>query len=113
MTEFIGNQTDFGGSDSPLKPRRAKCRRQLTAAAATRLEPAAVFGPIAITYNVPGVDGLVLDGPTLAKIFNGTVTTWDAPEITALNQGSPSGAADQRDLPQRRVGHHRQLPEVP
>ena len=47
-----------------------------------------MFGPIAITYNVAGVDGLVLDGPTLAKIFNGTVKTWDAPEIKALNEGA-------------------------
>ena len=38
-----------------------------------------VFGPIAIAYNLPGVDGLALDGPTLAKIFNGTITTWNAP----------------------------------
>ena len=38
-----------------------------------------VFGPIAITYNVPGVDGIALDGPTAAKIFNGTVKSWDAP----------------------------------
>src|SRR6185437_10918566 len=36
---------------------------------------------------LPGVDSVALDGPTLAKIFNGTVTTWNAPEITALNSG--------------------------
>ena len=30
---------------------------------------------------------LVLDGPTLAKIFNGAVTTWNEPEIAALNPG--------------------------
>ena len=47
-----------------------------------------MFGPIAVTYNVAGVDGLVLDGPTVAKIFNGTVKTWDAPEIKALNAGA-------------------------
>lgn len=38
-----------------------------------------------MTYNVDGVTDLVLDGPTAAKVFNGSVATWDAPEIKALN----------------------------
>ena len=38
-----------------------------------------------MSYNLPEVEGLVLDGPTLAKIFNGDVTRWNAPEIAALN----------------------------
>ena len=46
-----------------------------------------VFGPIAVTYNLPGVDGLVLDGPTAAKIFNGGITEWNDPAIAALNPG--------------------------
>ncbi len=89
VSEFIGGQTDFGGSDSPLSAEKGEVEK---AAARCSDNPAlnlpTVFGPIAITYNVPGVDGIVLDGPTLAKIFNGTVTTWDAPEIKALNEGA-------------------------
>lgn len=85
VSEFIGGQTDFGGSDSPLN----KDKGEVDKAAARCGSPAwnlpTVFGPIAVTYNVTGVDGLVLDGPTLAKVFNGTVKTWDAPEIKALN----------------------------
>ena len=89
VSEFIGAQTDFGGSDSPLNAEKGEVEK---AAARCGDNPAwnlpAVFGPIAVTYNVAGVDGIVLDGPTLAKIFNGTVTTWDAPEIKALNEGA-------------------------
>ena len=48
-----------------------------------------VFGPLAITYNLYK-DTLVLDAPTLAKIFNGTITRWDDPAITALNGSMPS-----------------------
>jgi phosphate transport system substrate-binding protein len=33
------------------------------------------------------VSTLNLDGPTAAKIFNGSITEWDAPAIAALNQG--------------------------
>jgi phosphate transport system substrate-binding protein len=42
-----------------------------------------------VNYNIPGLNnaGLKLDGPTLAGIYSGKVTTWDAAEIAALNPG--------------------------
>lgn len=88
VSEFIGGQTDFGGSDSPLNADKGepdKAAQRCGGNPAWNLPT--VFGPIAVTYNLPGVDGLALDGPTLAKIFNGAVTTWNAPEIAALNPG--------------------------
>jgi phosphate transport system substrate-binding protein len=88
VSEFIGGQTDFGGTDSPLNAEKGevdKAKARCGGADAWNLPT--VFGPIAVTYNLPGVDSVALDGPTLAKIFNGTVTTWNAPEITALNSG--------------------------
>jgi phosphate transport system substrate-binding protein len=90
VSEFLGGQTDFGGSDSPLNAEKGeveKAKQRCGGSDAWNLP--AVFGPIAVTYNVAGVDGLVLDGPTLAKIFNGVVKTWNAPEIAALNEGVP------------------------
>jgi phosphate transport system substrate-binding protein len=94
VSEFVGGQTDFGGSDSPLNAEKGEVDKATTRCGGN---PAwnlpTVFGPIAVTYNVAGVDGLVLDGPTLAKIFNGGVTTWDAPEIKALNEGASLPAA--------------------
>ena len=44
-----------------------------------------VAGPIAIAYNVDGVEDLVLNAEVAAKIFSGTITTWDDPAIAALN----------------------------
>ena len=88
VSEFIGGQTDIGGSDSPLSEAKDEYAR-----AAERCEGAdawnlpAVFGPLAITYNVQGVDELALDGPTAANIFNGTVTRGNDPAIAALNDG--------------------------
>ena len=47
-----------------------------------------VFGPIAITYNAPGVDALVLDGPTAGQdLQRHRRQSWDDPEIAALNPG--------------------------
>ncbi len=88
VSEFLGGQTDIGGTDSPLNAEKGeveKAKERCGGADAWNLPT--VFGPIAVTYNVPGVDGVALDGPTLAKIFNGAVTAWNAPEIAALNAG--------------------------
>lgn len=94
VSEFLGGQTDFGGSDSPLNAEKGEVDRAKERCGGSEAwNLPAVFGPIAVTYNAEGVDSLVLDGPTLAKIFNGTVTTWDAPEIKALNEGATLPAA--------------------
>ena len=88
ISEFTGGQTDMGGTDSPLNADKGevdKAKARCNGSEAWNLPM--VFGPIAITYNAPGVDSLILDGPTAAKIFNGSIRTWDAPELAALNPG--------------------------
>ncbi|MCV7440952.1 phosphate ABC transporter substrate-binding protein PstS [Mycobacterium paraense] len=86
ISEFNGNQTDFGGSDSPLAPNEYTAAQQRCGSPAWNLP--VVFGPIAITYNVKGVSSLNLDGPTAARIFNGAITTWNDPAIAGLNGGT-------------------------
>ena len=85
ISEFTGNQTDFGGSDSPLSPNEYAAAQQRCGSPAWNLP--VVFGPIAITYNVNGVTSLTLDGATLARIFNGGITMWNDSAIQALNAG--------------------------
>ena len=85
ISEFTGNQTDFGGSDSPLAAKEYAAAQQRCGSPAWNLP--VVFGPIAITYNVAGVSSLSLDGPTAAKGFNGAITIWNDPAIAALNSG--------------------------
>ncbi|MGF7122233.1 phosphate ABC transporter substrate-binding protein PstS [Rhodococcus sp. TAF43] len=85
-TQFIANQIDFAGSDSAIKGEQAdqaKARCQGNDAWNLPL----VFGPVAIAYNLDGVDNLVLNGETIAKIFNGGITNWNDPAIAALNSG--------------------------
>jgi phosphate transport system substrate-binding protein len=84
--QFVAGNVDFAGSDSAIKDAQA-------AEAAERCggNPAwnlpLVFGPIAMAYNLDGVEGLVLDGGTLAKVFQGQITKWNDPAIAALNEG--------------------------
>ncbi len=49
-----------------------------------------MFGSVAITFNLANVDTLALDAPTLARIFNGEITSWNDPAITRLNQSMPA-----------------------
>ncbi len=85
ISEFNGNQTDFGGSDSPLKKDEYAAAQQRCGSPAWNLP--VVFGPIAVTFNLNTVNSVNLNGLTLAKIFNGTITTWNDPAIQELNKG--------------------------
>jgi phosphate transport system substrate-binding protein len=85
ISEFIGKQTDFGGSDSPLSKEEAASAQGRCGSPAWNLP--VVFGPIAVTFNLNTVTSLNLDGPTLAKIFNGGIKMWNDPAIQALNTG--------------------------
>lgn len=90
VSEFLANQTDFGGSDSPLSNKRDEYTQAVQRCGSDAWNLPVVFGPLAITYNLDAVDTLVLDAPTLAKIFNGTITRWNDPAIRALNASMPS-----------------------
>jgi phosphate transport system substrate-binding protein len=46
-----------------------------------------VTGPIAVAYNLKGVDKLILTPAVTAKIFNGLIKTWNDPAIAAINPG--------------------------
>jgi phosphate transport system substrate-binding protein len=85
VEQFVNNETDLAGSDKPLDPSKGDPDRAQERCGSPAWDLPAVFGPIAVTYNVGGVSSLNLDGPTTAKIFNGTITTWNDPGIKALN----------------------------
>ncbi|ORA15099.1 phosphate ABC transporter substrate-binding protein PstS [Mycobacterium arosiense] len=87
VTEFLNNQTDLAGSDVPLDPSTGQNDRAAQRCGSSAWDLPTVFGPIAITYHLSNVSGLKLDGPTAAKIFNGTITKWDDPALKAINPG--------------------------
>jgi len=89
ITDFLAGQADFAASDSPLNAEQRELAKQRCGGADAWHLPIA-FGPLAITYNLHEVDSLVLDATTLAKIFNGTITRWDDPELVALNGPMPA-----------------------
>lgn len=87
VTSFNQGQLAFAGSDSALKPEEVTASKQVCKTG-QGIDLPMVGGPIALGYNVPGVDNLVLDAPTLAKIFDSKITKWNDPAIKALNKSA-------------------------
>jgi phosphate transport system substrate-binding protein len=89
--QFIaGGSTAFAGSDSPfdtteLPKATARCAQT---SGAQLVQIPDYISPIAIIYNLSGVDNLQLSPDTTAKIFKGEITTWDDPAIKADNPGA-------------------------
>lgn len=84
IQQFTQRAVDFGASDVPLQP------QELEAAGGTDslIQLPSTIGVIAVSYNLQGLDGLKLDGPTLAEIYLGKVRRWDDPQLKQLNPGA-------------------------
>ncbi|MGW5129398.1 phosphate ABC transporter substrate-binding protein PstS [Streptomyces sp. NPDC004069] len=85
VTAFTQGQVAFAGSDSALKPEEVTASQKVCTDGGQGIDLPMVGGPIAVGYNVPGVDSLVLDAPTLAKIFDSKIKNWDDAAIKKLN----------------------------
>jgi phosphate transport system substrate-binding protein len=93
VDQFIAKQVDFAGSDSALKDDQVtKAADRCGGNPAWNLP--LVFGPVALAYNVEGVDKLVVNADVLAKIFQGQIAKWNDPAIAALNSGATLPDAD-------------------
>ncbi|MGH6822879.1 MAG: phosphate ABC transporter substrate-binding protein PstS [Methylocella sp.] len=79
IKQIKANTVTFGASDMPLKPEELK--------EAGLVQFPTVTGGAVPAINLEGIKPgeLVLDGPALAKIFLGEITSWDDPLIKKLN----------------------------
>ena len=79
VTDIQQGTVNFGDTEIPMSA------KDLAKAKGTVLQIPVDLGGVAISYNVAGAPkGLKLDGPTLARIFDGTITNWDSPVIAAV-----------------------------
>jgi len=83
-TGFIDGSYAFAGSDAALD-------EDEMAAAEAQCGPGGVIefpgyvSPIAVAFNLEGVDSLNLEPEVLARVFAGEITTWDDEAIVADN----------------------------
>ncbi|MFI5426833.1 phosphate ABC transporter substrate-binding protein PstS [Aeromicrobium sp. UC242_57] len=81
--QFIAGGVSFAGSDAylddeELAKAKAKCGTDI-------VEIPVYVSPIAVIYNLDGVDDLQLSPKTVGAIFEGTITKWDDAAIKADN----------------------------
>jgi phosphate transport system substrate-binding protein len=79
IKQIEANTVTFGASDMPLKP------DDLTKKGLVQFPT--VMGGVVPVVNIDGIKSgdLVIDGPTLAKIYLGEIKKWDDPAIKKLN----------------------------
>jgi phosphate transport system substrate-binding protein len=85
IAQTTSGVSDFGVSGVPLNAvEQAAAQSKKTSV----LEVPVARAALAVVYRVPGVGpGLRLDATTLAAMFGGSITRWDAPAIRRLNPG--------------------------
>jgi phosphate transport system substrate-binding protein len=86
VTQFNQGKIAFAGSDSALKSSEVDASKAVCTGGQA-IDLPMVAGLVSIVFNIDGVDKLVVDGPTLAKIFDSQITKWNDPAIAALNPG--------------------------
>lgn len=75
----------FAGSDRAFKTDEITAGPFDACTTSDIVEIPAYISPIAIVFNVDGVDKLNLDASTVAKIFTGEITKWNDPAIAEAN----------------------------
>jgi phosphate transport system substrate-binding protein len=81
---FIGGGVAFAGTDSALSDDEIAGGFE-GCVDNSFIQVPAFIDPIAVVYNLPGVDELNLDSATIAKIFKGEITDWSDAAITSQN----------------------------
>ncbi|MEU5612287.1 phosphate ABC transporter substrate-binding protein PstS [Streptomyces sparsogenes] len=87
IQEWLQGKTAFAGSDSALKPEEVAGSKKMCKGGGQGINLPMVGGPIAVGFNVPGVDKLTLDAKTLALIFDSKIKKWNDEAIKKLNKG--------------------------
>ena len=80
---LAGGQTAFAGSDDALEGKEITQAQDRCGGA--YIEIPVYISPIAVIYNLPGVDELNLSPDTIAGIFAGDITSWSDPAIAKDN----------------------------
>ena len=85
---FNNGGYSFAGSDSYLTDDEGELSAaQERCGGEDPIEVPAYVSPIAVVFNLEGVDSLNLSAPVIAQIFDGKITTWNDAAIAALNDG--------------------------
>jgi phosphate transport system substrate-binding protein len=98
--QFVSKGVDFAGSDSALADDELSGAQDRCGGPDNLIEVPVYISPIAIIYNLQGVDDLQLSPETAAKIFKQEIKNWNDPAIAKDNPDAK--LPDQRIAPVNR-----------
>lgn len=82
--QFLAGKAQFAGSDAAMKDDELEKAKKVCGSDGA-FEFPVYISPIAVAFNVKGVDKLQLSPETVAKIFSGKITSWNDPAIKKDN----------------------------
>lgn len=86
--QFLSGGSVFAGSDAFLKDDEFETSKERCAGDAGAINLPHYISPIAIPYNLDGIDSLNLDPAVIGGIFANTINNWNDPAIAGLNPGT-------------------------
>ena len=88
VSTFLTGATAWAGSDASLSADQIEQSKSVCASG-TAFDIPVYISPIAVVFNLKGVSDegkhVNMDGETIAKIFDGKITTWNDPAIQDQN----------------------------
>lgn len=82
--QFLSGAANFAGSDAPLDEEELEQATEVCGPDGA-FEFPVYISPIAVAYNLPGVDNLQLSPELVANIFKGEITNWNDQAIADEN----------------------------
>ncbi|NYF97960.1 phosphate ABC transporter substrate-binding protein PstS [Janibacter cremeus] len=106
--QFVSGAVPWAGSDAYLSDGELTKAQERCGGEGNLIEIPAYISPIAVPYNVKGIQDLQLSPETLAKIFDQQITTWDdgaiakdnpdadlpSTPVTVVNRSDESGTTE-------------------
>lgn len=83
-TAFLESSVLFAGTDSALTEEELT-QAQERCFGASAVDLPVYVSPIAVVFNLDGVDSINMSAATIANVFNNTITKWNDPAIVAEN----------------------------
>lgn len=84
--QFLAGKVDYAGTDSALKEDEVAAATE-RCGGESPIEVPLYISPIAIAFNLDGIDSVNMSAAVIAKIFKQEITNWNDPAIAKLNDG--------------------------
>ena len=81
--QFTSGGVAFAGSDAALDEEETAAANETCGGGFIQLPN--YISPVAVAFNLPGIDQLNMDADTIAQVFDQQITTWNDPAIADQN----------------------------